>query len=138
MGGTTGLAGTKEIGRGNGDNSLRKCVETIKGASKEKVRKKMGVERMSTNLDGMQARFVARIQREKYLCGILWEGGFQRAPRITGTHEEFHTTMDYVAAKVLGPVGRYHPRGSGAEGRYTSPRPWCTGGRPSMGVGGGN
>ena len=73
----------------------------VKGASKEKVRKIAGVERMSTYLDGMQARFVARVAREKYMCGMLWEGGLQRAPRIAGAHEEFDTTMDYVAAKAF-------------------------------------
>ena len=52
----------------------------------------------------MQARFVARTAREKYVCGMLWEEGLQRAPRIVGTHEEFHTTIDYVAAKVMGPL----------------------------------
>ena len=85
-------------------DSLRKCVGAVKGASKEKVRKIAGVERILTYLDGMQARFVARTAREKYLCGMMWEGGLQRAPRIAETHAEFQTTMDYVAAKVLGPL----------------------------------
>ena len=76
----------------------------MKSASKEKVCKIAGVERMSTYLDGMQARFVAGTAREKYLCGILSEGGLQGALRIAGTHEEFHTTMDYVVAKVLEPL----------------------------------
>ena len=85
-------------------NSLRKCVGAVKGASKEKVRKIAGVERMSNNLDGVQARFVERATKEKYLYGMLWEGGLQHAPRIAGTHEEFDTTMDYVVAKALGPL----------------------------------
>ena len=59
-------------------DSLRRCVGAVKGASKEKVRKIAGVERMSTNLDGMQARFVSRLAMEKYLCGMLLEGGIQR------------------------------------------------------------
>ena len=57
----------------------------VKGASKEKVRKIAEVERMSTYLDGMQARFVARTAREKYLCGMMWEGVLQQAPSISGT-----------------------------------------------------
>ena len=85
-------------------DSLRKCIGAVKGASKEKVRKIAGVERMSTYLDGMQARFVARIAREKYMCGRVWEGGLEHAPRIAGSHEEFDTTVDYMAAKALGPL----------------------------------
>ena len=85
-------------------DSVRKCVGAVKGASKEKVWKIAGVERMSTSLDGMQARFVARRVKEKYVSGRLWEGGLQRAPRIADTHEEFDTRMDYVAAKALGPL----------------------------------
>ena len=43
----------------------------VKGASKDKVRKIAGVESMSTYLDWVQARFVARSAREKYVCGLL-------------------------------------------------------------------
>ena len=85
----TKSCGTFELG-------THKCVGAVKGASKEKVRKIAGVERVSTYLNGMQVRFVARTAREKYLCGMLWEGGLQRAPRIAGTHGEFHTMMDYA------------------------------------------
>ena len=85
-------------------DSLRKCVGAVKGASKEKVRKIAGVEKVSTYLDGVQARFVARVAKEKHICGMLWEGGLQHAPCIAGTHEEFDTTMDYVAAKAIGPL----------------------------------
>ena len=56
-------------------DSLRRCVGAVKGASKEKVQKIAGVERISTYFDGMQARFVSRMAREKYLCGMLWKGG---------------------------------------------------------------
>ena len=52
-------------------DSLRKCVGAVKGASKEKVRNIVGVEKMSTSLDGVQARFVARAAKEKYMCGML-------------------------------------------------------------------
>ena len=38
------------------------------------------------------------------MCGMLWEGGLQHAPRIAGLHEEFDTTVDYAAAKALGPL----------------------------------
>ena len=34
-------------------DSLRRCVRAVRGASKEKVRKIAGVERISTYLDGM-------------------------------------------------------------------------------------
>ena len=65
---------------------------------------------MTTYLHGVQARFVARAAKGKYLCGMLWEGGIQNAPRIAGPHEEFDTTMDYVAAKTLGPlIGAIEP-----------------------------
>ena len=43
----------------------------MKGTSKEKVPKIAGVERMSTYLDRIQARIVARMAREEYLCGML-------------------------------------------------------------------
>ena len=85
-------------------DSLRRCVGAVRGAGKEKVRKIAGVERISTYLDGMQARFVVRMVKEKFLCGMLWDGGIQRAPRIAGQHGEFDTTMDYVAAKTLAPL----------------------------------
>ena len=60
-------------------DSLPKCVGAlaVKVASKEKVRKIAGVERMSTYLYGGQARFVARVVEEKYMCGMLWEGELQ-------------------------------------------------------------
>ena len=91
-------------------DSLRKCVGAVKGASKEKVRNIVGVEKVVTCLDGVQARFVAKAAKEKYLCGMLLEGGIQQAPRIAGPHEEFDTRMDYVAAKALGPlVGAIKP-----------------------------
>ena len=89
---------------------LRKCVGAVKGASKEKVRQFAGVERLTTYLDGVQARFVGRAAKKKYLCGMRWEGGIQRAPRIAGPHEEFDTTIDYVVAKTLGPlIGEIEP-----------------------------
>ena len=83
---------------------LRRCVGAVKGAGKEKVRKIVGVERVSTYLDGVQDRFVARALKEKYQCGMVWEGGLQHAPRIEGHHPEFDTTMDYVAEKTLVPL----------------------------------
>ena len=49
-------------------------MEGVKGASKEKVRKIAGVERISTYLDRMQARFVSRMAREKYLCSVAAPG----------------------------------------------------------------
>ena len=52
-------------------DSLCKCVGAVKGASKEKVRKIAGVEKVVTYMDGVQARFVARAAKEKYLCGML-------------------------------------------------------------------
>ena len=85
-------------------DSLRRCVGAVKGASKEKVRKIAGLERVSTYLDRMQARFIARMVKEKYLCGMIWDGGLQRAPRIAGPHGEFDTTIDYVVAKTLAPL----------------------------------
>ena len=85
-------------------DSLRRFVGAVKGASKEKVRKIAGVERISTYLDGMQARLVARMAKEKYVCSILGDGGLQREPRIAGQYGEFDTMMDYVVAKTLAPL----------------------------------
>ena len=50
--------------------------------------------------------------KKKFLCGMLWDGGIQRTPRITGQHGEFDTTIDYVAVKTLAPVmGEISPGG---------------------------
>ena len=52
-------------------DSLRRCMGAVKGTRKEKIRTITGVEGVSTYLDGVQARFVARMAKEKYLCGMV-------------------------------------------------------------------
>ena len=76
----------------------------IQSASMEKVQKIVGVENVTTYLYRVQARFVARVTKENYLCGMLWDGGLQRALRIADAHKEFVTIMDYMAAKALDPL----------------------------------
>src|SRR4029077_18145376 len=68
----------------------------------EKVKKIAGVETTRTFMDAKQAGYIARVMRDPRLTDGIWKTDIRSALRVEGTHSEFDTTMDYVAAKALG------------------------------------